>query len=94
MNAIFTKSKIKGLENHRYIAQDNKKSSFEKIPVRIFNDYKEVSCAVATEIASLIKVKKELGQMAILGLATGSTPISVYAELVRMHREEGQALKT
>lgn len=89
MNAIFTKSKIKGLENHKYIAQDNKKSSFEKIPVKIFNDYKEVSKAVATEIASLIKVKQEQGQMAVLGLATGSTPISVYAELVRMHREEG-----
>ena len=25
----------------------------------------------------------------MLGLATGSTPLSLYAELVRMHREEG-----
>ncbi|MBP1672233.1 MAG: nagB [Bacteroidetes bacterium] len=89
MNAIYTKSKIKGLDNHKCIAPDKNKSSYEKIPVKIFSDYKEVSKAVAEEIASLIKVKKELGQMAVLGLATGSTPISVYAELVRMHQEEG-----
>jgi glucosamine-6-phosphate deaminase len=89
MNAIYTKSKIKGLDNHKCIAPDKNKSSYEKIPVKIFSDYKEVSKAVAGEIASLIKVKKELGQMAVLGLATGSTPISVYAELVRMHQEEG-----
>ncbi len=88
MNAIYTKSKIKGLDNHKCIAPDKNKSSYEKIPVKIFSDYKEVSKAVAEEIASLIKVKKELGQMAVLGLATGSTPISVYAELVRMHKEE------
>lgn len=89
MNAIYTKSKIKGLDNHKCIAPDSNKSTYEKIPVKIFSDYKEVSRAVAEEIASLIKVKKELGQMAVLGLATGSTPISVYAELVRMHQEEG-----
>lgn len=89
MNAIYTKSKIKGLDNHKCIAPDSNKSTYEKIPVKIFSNYKEVSRAVAEEIASLIKVKKELGQMAVLGLATGSTPISVYAELVRMHQEEG-----
>lgn len=65
MNAIYTKSKIKGLDNHKCIAPDSNKSTYEKIPVKIFSNYKEVSRAVAEEIASLIKVKKELGQMAV-----------------------------
>ena len=29
------------------------------------------------------------GERAVLGLATGSTPIGIYRELIRMHREEG-----
>jgi glucosamine-6-phosphate deaminase len=93
MNAIYIKSKIKGLDNHKCIAPDKNYSSYEKIPVKIFSDYKEVSRAVAGEIASLIKVKNEKDEMAVLGLATGSTPISVYAELVRMHKEEGLSFK-
>ena len=47
------------------------------------------SIAVAHEIANLIKDKASKGENAILGLATGSSPIKVYAELVRMHKEEG-----
>lgn len=94
MNALYSKSKIKGLENHKYITPDTKRTnSFEKIPVRIFSGFREVSIAVAQEIASLIRVKQEKGEMAVLGLATGSTPISVYAELVRMHKEEGLSFK-
>ena len=94
MNALYIKSKIKGLENHKCISPDTKRTnSFEKIPVRIFSGFREVSIAVAQEIASLIRVKQEKGEMAVLGLATGSTPISVYAELVRMHKEEGLSFK-
>ena len=44
---------------------------------------------MAKEIATLIREKQQRGEQCILGLATGSTPISMYAELVRMHREEG-----
>jgi len=29
----------------------------------------------------------------VLGLATGSTPLRVYQELIRMHREEGLSFK-
>jgi glucosamine-6-phosphate deaminase len=62
--------------------------SFEKIPVKIFPALKEGSQYVASEIATLIREKQKLKEKCVLGLATGSTPKSLYAELVRMHREE------
>lgn len=67
--------------------------SFEKIPVKIFDSSKKGSVFVAQEIAKLIREKQQKGQDCVLGLATGSTPISMYAELVRMHREEGLSFK-
>lgn len=63
--------------------------SFEKIPVEIFTSTAEGSRFVASEIAALIKEKQRQNKHCVLGLATGSTPISMYAELVRMHKEEG-----
>ncbi|MBS1627150.1 MAG: glucosamine-6-phosphate deaminase [Bacteroidetes bacterium] len=67
--------------------------SFEKIPVKIFDTPKQGSIHAAKEIAALIKEKQKKGQDCILGLATGSTPITLYAELVRMHKEEGLSFK-
>ncbi|WP_417938550.1 6-phosphogluconolactonase, partial [Flagellimonas hadalis] len=66
---------------------------FEKIHNVIFDDSKIGSIQVATEIATLIREKSEKGQTCVLGLATGSSPIRVYEELVRMHREEGLSFK-
>lgn len=63
--------------------------AYEKIPVKIFKNSKDASVAVAEEIADLIRHKQKLGQKCILGLATGSSPKSVYAHLIRMHKEEG-----
>lgn len=45
--------------------------------------------AVAATIRDLILAKAQAKQTAVLGLATGSTPLPLYAELVRLHREEG-----
>jgi glucosamine-6-phosphate deaminase len=67
--------------------------SFEKIPVRIYPDLKEGSKFAAKEIADLIRSKQAAGQPCVLGLATGSTPRSTYAELVRMHKEEGLSFR-
>lgn len=67
--------------------------SFEKIPVKIFPTPKQGSSFVAQEIAKLIREKQAKGEDCVLGLATGSTPISMYAELVRLHREEGLSFK-
>jgi len=61
---------------------------YEKMHTEIFPNSAIASIAVAEEIAELIKAKAERGEMAVLGLATGSSPIRVYAELVRMHKEE------
>jgi len=62
---------------------------FEKIHNVIFDSSYKASIIVAQEIASLIRKKSELKQNCVLGLATGSSPIKVYEELVRMHKEEG-----
>lgn len=66
---------------------------FEKIHNVIFNDSKTGSFEVAKEIAKLIRKKQEAGKKCVLGLATGSSPIKVYEELVRMHKEEGLSFK-
>jgi glucosamine-6-phosphate deaminase len=63
--------------------------SFERIPTRIFPNAKEGSVKIAKEIAELIRKKASIGESCVLGLATGSSPLSLYAELVRMHKEEG-----
>lgn len=62
---------------------------FEKIHNVIFDSSLEASILVANEIAALIRQKEELNEACVLGLATGSSPIKVYEELVRMHQEEG-----
>src|ERR1700744_457785 len=62
---------------------------YEKLPVTVYKNQQEASLAVAGRIAALIRKKSEKGEKAVLGLATGATPIGVYAELVRQHREEG-----
>lgn len=62
---------------------------FEHAPLAIFAASQEASRIVAAEIAGLIRARQTAGQNVVLGLATGSTPVSVYAELVRIHREEG-----
>jgi len=62
---------------------------FEKIHSIIFDDSNNASKIVANEIATLIKKKQKKNQNCVLGLATGSSPISVYKELVRMHKKDG-----
>lgn len=48
-------------------------------------DPESASCEAARFLAATIRKKPE----AVLGLATGSTPVPLYRELIRMHREEG-----
>lgn len=66
---------------------------FEKLPVSVFENPKEASLSVAHRIGDLIKEKQKNNSKAVLGLATGATPIAVYAELVRLHKEEGLSFK-
>ena len=60
--------------------------SVEKLPVRIFTTSEEGSAFVAREIAALIRQRQREKKLCVLGLATGSTPTRVYAELVKMHK--------
>lgn len=62
---------------------------FEKIHNVVFESSSQGSVLVAEEIANLIRTKQSQKKPCVLGLATGSSPIKVYEELVRMHREEG-----
>lgn len=67
--------------------------SFEKIPNRIYDNKDDASKHVAKTLSLLIRQKQQEGEYTILGLATGSSPVKVYDELIRMHREEGLSFK-
>src|SRR5258705_2560274 len=60
----------------------------EKIRTVVVGDHEEIALLVADRLATLIRERNATGTTAVLGLATGSTPIGVYRELVRKHREE------
>lgn len=62
---------------------------FEKLAVNVFQDEHIASRKVARRIADIIISKQNKGENAVLGLATGATPVEVYEELARLHKEEG-----
>jgi len=51
----------------------------------ICKDYDELSKLAAAEVAAVVREKPD----AVLGLATGSSPVGLYAELIRLRKEEG-----
>lgn len=59
------------------------------IPFVVAENAQEIAQTVAAEIAALIRERNAEGRSTVLGLATGNTPILLYRELVRLHREEG-----
>src|SRR3954462_9856078 len=65
----------------------------ERIRTVVVEDHGDIARLVATRIATLINERNATGERAVLGLATGSTPIGVYRELIRMHREEGLSFR-
>ena len=69
-------------------------TSVERVPVTVYEQPADASRAVAHEIAALVQSRAAVGQKTVLGLATGSTPVGVYNELVRLHREEGVSFRT
>jgi glucosamine-6-phosphate deaminase len=66
---------------------------YEKIPVKIYDNDAVASRDVAARIAAVIRQKQAEGKHAVLGLATGISPVKVYRELIRLHREEGLNFK-
>jgi glucosamine-6-phosphate deaminase len=63
-------------------------TKFEKIHTDVSDDASQAAISVAKEIASLIRYKSNRNEKCVLGLATGSSPIKVYDELIRLHKEE------
>ncbi|MDR0788142.1 MAG: glucosamine-6-phosphate deaminase, partial [Gemmatimonadota bacterium] len=60
----------------------------ERVPVEII-PYDDIAELIARRIAEIIQECRDRGVPAVLGLATGSTPIGIYRELIRMHQENG-----
>jgi len=63
--------------------------NFENINVVVIEDHRGIAKAVADRIATLINENNARGKNTVLGLATGSTPVGIYRELIQQHREEG-----
>ncbi|HEY4215666.1 MAG TPA: glucosamine-6-phosphate deaminase [Gemmatimonadaceae bacterium] len=61
----------------------------ERIRTVVVEDHGDIARLVANRIATLIRERNAAGESTVLGLATGSTPIGVYRELIRMHHEDG-----
>ena len=59
-----------------------------KVPTLMFSNAAEVDRHVASIIESLIRENNLAKRFTVLGLPTGSTPIGVYRELIRLHEEE------
>ena len=62
---------------------------FEKVKTIIFPSAAEAAATLAAEVRTLIEERAKENRRTVLGLATGSTPVPFYRELVRLHREEG-----
>jgi glucosamine-6-phosphate deaminase len=61
----------------------------ERIPVVVEESYDAIARRVAARMAEVLRARRRAGRAAVLGLATGSTPIGIYRELIRLHRDEG-----
>src|ERR1700716_884121 len=65
-------------------------ASRERVPLVIV-EYDEIARTIARRIADIIKERRREGGHAVLGLATGSTPIAICRELIKRHRDDGLA---
>jgi glucosamine-6-phosphate deaminase len=65
----------------------------ERIPTEIFPSADDAARRVACEIATLVRHNDAAGKPSVLGLATGSTPVRLYRQLIRLHREEGLSFR-
>lgn len=60
-----------------------------RVPTLVFRNSAEASRHVALLIEALVRANNSAGRPTVLGLPTGSTPVGMYRELIRMHKEEG-----
>src|SRR5688500_2374740 len=59
-----------------------------RTPTVRFRTAADAARHVARELDKLIRARNAAGKPTVLGLATGSTPVGLYRELIRLHKEE------
>src|SRR5882672_5090642 len=60
-----------------------------RVPTLQFANALQAAQFVAREIDKLVRARNAAGKATVLGLATGSTPVGLYRELIRLHKDEG-----
>src|SRR6476661_1258142 len=60
-----------------------------KVPTLVFPTSAQAARHVALMIESLIRQNNSASRPTVLGLATGSTPVGLYRELIRLHKDAG-----
>lgn len=60
---------------------------FEKISTNIFDTEPAGAQYIAREIEKCIREKESLGEMCILGITTGQSPVGVFRELLKLHQQ-------
>ncbi|NOT07711.1 MAG: glucosamine-6-phosphate deaminase [Gemmatimonadales bacterium] len=68
-------------------------NALERIRTLLYDDHESLARAVAGRMAEVIGATRASGRRPVLGLATGSTPVGVYRELIRLHRESGLSFR-
>lgn len=66
---------------------------YEKLPVAIYEDAGKAARKVANEIVEEMIKKQQKGEYFVLGISGGASPLPVYEELVRQHREKNISFK-
>ncbi len=66
---------------------------FERIQTVVYATSAEACRELAAHIRDLVEGRAREGRMTVLGLATGSSPVPLYRELIRLHREEGLSFR-
>jgi glucosamine-6-phosphate deaminase len=61
--------------------------SHTNVPTLVFSTSSQASRHIALMIESLIRQNNSAGRPTVLGLPTGSTPVGLYRELIRLHKE-------
>ena len=62
---------------------------FEKIYTNIYENEASGAMYVAREIAGCIREKQSAGEMCVLGMTTGKSPVGLFRALVELHKKEG-----
>jgi glucosamine-6-phosphate deaminase len=82
-------AKARGSDRNRGPSLVTAGAGLERIRTVVLRDHDDIARLVAQRIAELVRQRQADGRPVVIGLATGSTPIGVYRELIRLHREEG-----